>query len=404
MSEKALDGVKVVEYCSSISGPYCTKLLADLGAEVIKIEPPVLGDEARMKGPFYHDIPDPNLSGLFLYLNTNKLGITLNFNSITGRDIFKQLIANADIFVEDKLPGNMKGLGLGYDILKEINPRLIMTSITPFGQTGPYRNYKAYYLNTFNAGGQGYLVRSRDREQHPGPVKLGGYLGEYDAGLSASVATLGALYWQGINHLGQWLDISKQEAVVALERVVLGLYPNDGVQPPTMSQEVSRRMVGLIMCKDGYVVLVMPEERQWTSLVELMGNPEWAKDEKYKDQFSRAQYADEIDPYISEWMMVHTKDEIYRRGQALGVPIAPVKTAQDIVESEQLEERGFFHEIDHAIAGRIKYPGAPYIFSRTPLKLERPAPLLGEHNEFIYCDRLGYNTQELAEMTRSGVL
>ena len=404
MTERTLEGVKVVECCNFVAGPYCTKLLADLGAEVIKIEPPGAGDEARRRGPFLHDTPHPDLSGLFLYLNTNKIGVTLNLNSSTGKAIFKQLIASADILVEDRPPGEMKELGLGYDTLRENNPRLIMTSITPFGQTGPYRDYKAYHFNTFNGGGQGYLTRSWDNEQYPGPLNAGGYLGEYDAGLSAAVITLGALYWQGASGLGQWVDVSKQESLVALERVVLAQYPNEGAGVPSFYDQRGRGPVGIKQCKDGYIVLVMPEEHQWASLVELMGNPEWAKDEKYKDQFSRMEHDDEIDPYISEWMMAHTKEEIFRRGQALSVPVGPVNTAEDVVNSEQLKERGFFQEIDHPVAGRIKYPGVPFILSRSPGRMERPAPLLGEHNELIYCQRLGYTRQDLIKMTEAGVV
>jgi len=404
MAEGALEGVKIVECCSFVAGPYCAKLLADLGAEVIKIEPPGAGDEARTRGPFLHDNPHPDLSGLFLYLNTNKLGVTLNLNSSTAKTIFRQLIANADILIEDRPPGQMKELGLGYDTLKEINPRLIMTSITPFGQTGPYRDYKSYYLNTFSGGGQGYLVRSDNLEQHPGPLNAGGYLGEYDAGLTAAVATLGALYWQGASGLGQWVDVSKQEATVALERVVLAQYPNEGAGAPNFYDQRGRGPVGIKECKDGYIVLVMPEEHQWMALVELMGNPEWAKDEKYKDQFSRAEHDEEIDPHVSEWMMAHTKDEIFRQGQALSVPVGPVNTAEDAVNSEQLKERGFFQEIDHPVAGRIKYPGVPYIFSEAPCQAERPAPLLGEHNELIYCHRLGYTRQDLVKMAEARVI
>ena len=155
MTERALEGTKIIEYCDFVAGPYCAKLLADLGAEVIKIERLGGGDEARSRGPFLGDVPHPERSGLFLYLNTNKLGITLNLDSAAGKAIFKRLIAGADILIEDRSPGEMKELGVGYDTLKELNPRLIMTSITPFGQTGPYRDYKSYYLNTYHASGAG---------------------------------------------------------------------------------------------------------------------------------------------------------------------------------------------------------------------------------------------------------
>ena len=146
MSESALAGVKVLEYCKLVSGPYCAKLMADLGAEVIKIEEPETGDEARQKGPFLNDIPHSERSGLFLYLNTNKLGITLNPGTPTGVRVFTELVKNADILVEDTAPGTMELLGLGYDALRQVNPSLIITSITPYGQTGPYRGYKAHHL------------------------------------------------------------------------------------------------------------------------------------------------------------------------------------------------------------------------------------------------------------------
>ncbi|MCK4242122.1 MAG: CoA transferase, partial [Dehalococcoidia bacterium] len=158
MAEKALAGVKVLEFASFVSGPYCVKLLADLGAEVAKIEKPGVGDEARRRGPFPNDIPHPERSGLFLYLNTNKLGITLDVNSQTGKRIFKQLVEWADILVEDNPPKVMEELGFDYETLKTINPQLVMTSLTPFGQSGPYRDYKAYGLNISHGSGSGYLT------------------------------------------------------------------------------------------------------------------------------------------------------------------------------------------------------------------------------------------------------
>ena len=185
----------MVEYCSFVSGPYCTKLFADLGAEVIKVENPE-GDEARKRGAFLDDKPDPELSGLFLYLNTNKLGVTLNLDSATGRDIFKKLIADADILVEDRPPGKMEKLGLNYDVLKKVNPSLIMASITPFGQYGPYRDYKSYYLNTYHASGAGYVLPAGSPNADREPLRGGGFVGECDIGVNASVAVLGALYWR----------------------------------------------------------------------------------------------------------------------------------------------------------------------------------------------------------------
>jgi crotonobetainyl-CoA:carnitine CoA-transferase CaiB-like acyl-CoA transferase len=164
MSEQALSHLKVVELCNLVSGPYCTKLMADLGAEVIKIEPPADGDEARWRGPFVDDLAHPELSGLFLHLNTSKLGISLDVNTTTGREILEKLLDQADVFVEDNPPSVMEERGLTYEYVETINPRLVMTSITPFGQTGPYRDYKAYELNSHHAGGEGFLLPLHSHE------------------------------------------------------------------------------------------------------------------------------------------------------------------------------------------------------------------------------------------------
>jgi crotonobetainyl-CoA:carnitine CoA-transferase CaiB-like acyl-CoA transferase len=209
MAETALDGLKVLEYCQMISGPYCGKLLADLGAEVIKVEEPSVGDVARTRGPFPGDVTHPEKSGLFLYLNTNKLGITLNLGTASGRELFRRLAEQADVLLEDRPPGEMAKLGLDYASLSAINPRLIVTSITPFGQTGPYRDYKSYHLNLYHASGHSsfFYVAPRERRKEA-LVVAGGEVGDYDGGLSAAVATLAALFARLATGQGQHIDIS----------------------------------------------------------------------------------------------------------------------------------------------------------------------------------------------------
>ncbi len=405
MAERALDGVKVVECCNFVSGPYCTKLLADLGAEVIKIEPPGVGDEARRRGPFLHDIPHPDLSGLFLYLNTNKLGITLNLSSATAKTIFKRLIASADILVEDRPPGKMKGLGLVYDTFKEVNPRLIMTSITPFGQTGPYRDYKAYYLNTFHASGAGYLLPSGSPNLDREPVKGPGLIGDYDAGLSAAVATLGALYWRGASGLGQYIDISKQEALMALDKVDISRFYDEGKSPNRGPK--GRPSHGLIRSKDGgYLLLLVGPKRdnQWEGLVKVMGNPEWTKDEKFSTEEKRSEHEVELREHLAEWARDYTADEIFHAMQNGKLPAAAVNSPEELLSSPQIEARGFLVEIDHPVAGKLKYPSRPYHFSKTPWRVECAAPLMGQHNEEVFCNRLGYTKQELVKLKGAGVI
>ena len=193
MFYKALDGAKVIEYGNFISGPFCTKILADLGAEVIKIEDPGCGDDSRRQEPFLKDTPGIENSGLFLYLNMNKLGVTLNLETATGKKIFSELLKNADVFVENNPPRRMKELGIGYQYVKEINRRIVMTSITPFGRTGPYKDYKGGELVNTHLGGVGYLS-TREGDVSKEPLKYPAHLFSFQAGLSAAAATLGSIY------------------------------------------------------------------------------------------------------------------------------------------------------------------------------------------------------------------
>ena len=400
MTETALDGVKVMEYCELISGPYCAKLLADLGAEVIKIEKPTTGDEARRKRPFPNDIPHPERSGLFLYLNTNKLGITLNPETPTGKKIFIELVRDADILIEDTAPDTMERLGLGYETLREANPSIIMTSITPYGQTGRYRGYKAHHLNVYHMSGQAHFAHMMKSRADQAPVKSGGYVGDYDAGISGAVATMAALYKRNLSGIGQQIDISRQEAMISLDRVDMGNLINN----TTVNNAGGRMVGGLMPCKDGYVVVVAPLQHQWEALVRLMGNPEWAQGEKCRDEFTRAENAPEIQSLIEEWMLEHTKEEIYHRGQEYGCPIGPVNSAEDVFTSPQMKEREFFVDIEHAETGKVSYPSVSYKFSETPWRVNRAAPLLGAHNEEIYGGRLGYSNDDITAMKTESII
>lgn len=402
MSKEALEGVKVLELCQLVAGPYCTKLLADLGAEVVKIEEPGGGDAARSLPPFLHDIPDSEGSGLFLYLNTNKFGVTLNVATATGKDIFLELVKQADILVEDNPPQWMAERGLDYQSLKEINPRLIMTSITPFGQSGPYRDYKAYPLNVFQFGGEGYLTPGGVENTGRPPLKVGRFLSEYDSGLSAAIAILAALYWRGESGSGQRIDISKQESLMALNRMDMVRSANEGEVITRAKQGVPYG--GALPCRDGYTVFITWESVQWDRLVAFMGNPEWANDDKFKDYAGRYQHGELLNALLTEWLVNHPKEELYHEGQAAGVPFAMVYTSKDLVDSEHLKARGFFVEIDHPRTGKVKYPSAPYKFSETPWQVKRPAPLLGEHNEEVFVRWLGHPREEMAKLGPAGVI
>lgn len=377
---QALAGVTVLDWSQMVAGPYCARLLVDLGAEVIKIEKPGTGDEARHRSPFVHDTPDPERSLLFLYTNTSKLGVTLDVASPEGRERFLALVSRADILVEDNPPGVLEKMGLDYKVLSRLNPGLVVTSITPFGQTGPHHNYKAYPLNTYQSSGLGYLRVQADGVQTP--LKLGGYFTEYACGIIAAVGTMGALIAQRASGLGQQVDLSKQEAILSLGRVQVDRYPNEKVIQNRLDARKSPG--GNFRCKDGYVTATILQPHEWQAMTQLVSDLALTETDNYRDETVREQQREVINRRIADWMLSHTKEEIYHRGQAAGLPVTPVMTVKDITESPQTAARQFFSEVTHPAVGKLTYPGTPYRFSATPPTISRPAPLLGQHNDAIF--------------------
>jgi len=397
-----LEGVKVIEYGNLISAPFCTKMLADIGAEVIKIEKPDVGDDSRRQEPFLKDVPGIERSGLFQYLNMNKLGITLNPEMATGKKIFNQLLREADIFVENNHPKKIKRLELTYKYVKQINPRIVMTSITPFGQTGPYKDYAGCELVDTHMGGVGY-ISTREGDINKEPIKYPAHLFSFQAGLSAAAATLGAFYHQMTTGFGTQLDVSEQESVIQNLNAATARYSY-------VKQIVSRTDVlsvapsHILPCKDGYIYNALAEEHQWRRFVEVMGHPDWADNELFKDASTRAKYWDALKPLLLEWTMEHTVEEIYRSSQERGAPIGAVRTADQVFNDRQMAARGFFVEVENPENGKLKYPGVPYTFSEFQPEAPVAAPLLGQHNEGIYCGRMGYTKRDLIKLKEAGVI
>ncbi len=417
-TSQALTGLRVLEYSQFISGPYCTKLMANFGAEVIKVEP-LGGDEARCHPPFFQDIPDKEMSGLFLYLNTSKLGITLNLDTEMGRIIFRKLVKQADILVENNPPGKMKQYGLDYKSLKRENPRLIMTSITPLGQDGPYSRYKSYPLNTYHAGGEGYCLPggigwqlNPDRE----PIKAGGYIGEYDAGIVAAMVSLAAVLKREFTGEGRFIDISQQEVLLSLMCTELGRYSDGWVE-----RRATRwfPIAGLMQCKDGFVQVMPFERHMWNGFVNLLGDPPWSKDEKYDfanvygrptkgkgitGVDERLQIQEEVNKHFGRMGSAARQRGNILWSTGKGAAVGIVCTTEDLLKSKQLQARQFFIEIEHPTVGKHLYPGPPFKMSLTPSQIIRPAPLLGEHNEEIYCQRLGFTKEQLLQLREAKVV
>lgn len=403
MPEQALSGLKVIEFGDLVSAPYCGKLMADLGAEVIKIETPGIGDEARRRKPFAGEKAGVERSGLFAYLNTNKFGITLDPKADEGKAIFETLIKDADILVENNQPKEMASLGFDYASLEKINPRLIMTSITPFGQTGPHRDYKATELNLYHGGGYGFLTTGVREEPVPTPVKAGGRQALFGAGLSAAVACLCAVFARENISEGQQVDISVQECLAGQYESAIQQWTFDENEMGGVSELIIMPIMPL-PCKDGYVFLMCVQEHEYDNFIKVIGNPEWADNELFENRFTRAEYADALVIFLTEWAEQYTKEEIFRMGQDGNVPIAPAYSPEEVVNSEHLNARAYFVDIDHPEIGLAGYPGAPYRFSETQWRIVRRAPLLGEHNEEILCGRLGYSRQDLDSMAAEGII
>jgi len=402
MFYKVLDGLKVIEYGNFISAPFCAKILADLGAEVIKIEEPCCGDDSRRQAPFLNDIPSLENSGLFQYLNMNKLGITLNPASATGTKIFSELLKSADVFLENNSPEKMKKLKLSYSPIKQINPRIIMTSITPFGQTGPYKNYESCELISAHMGGVGY-ISMREGDISKEPIKLPAHLFSFQAGLSAAVATLSSIFRQTTTGLGEHLDVSEQESVIQNLNSSIARYAYAG-QIMARTDAAGHAPFHILPCKDGFVCAAFVEEAEWRRFVEVMGHPEWADNELFKDFASRAKYWDALKPLIIEWTMQYTEEEIYRRSQENTVPLGAVRTAHQVLQDKQMAARQFFVDINRKDTGKLTFPGVPYRFSEIQREKPVAAPLLGQHNEEIYCGRMGYTRGDLARFKEAGVI
>jgi len=403
MPERALADVTVIECGKTGAAAYAAKLMADLGADVIKIEPPE-GDPARALGPYPGHKPHREKSGTFLYLNTNKQGVTLDIASAAGRGVLDKLLAKAYVLVHDFTPREAEALGLTYDRVHAVNGDLVMTSIFPFGGSGPERDYRAEELTLLSAGGWAWLNGWPGMPEMP-PLKPYGFQTAYQGGVNAALSTMGALFarQRGLAK-GQHIEVSVQECIASILEMTLPMwsysqitavrYGNRPIQPIEMFQ-----------CKDGaWIFALSIEEHQWQRLVELMETPEWTTWEVAANRFSRASNWDALRPFMEEWVSQWTAADLYKAAQEKRVPFAPVSTLSDLINSEHLNVRGFFVEVDHTEAGRLKHAGAPYKLAGTPWEIRSPAPTLGQHNRQVFGERLGMSETEISSLTKAGAV
>jgi crotonobetainyl-CoA:carnitine CoA-transferase CaiB-like acyl-CoA transferase len=394
--EGALSGYHVLDLADS-NGAYCTKLLADLGADVIKIERPE-GDPGRGIPPFAGDMPHPEKSLYFLHRNANKRGITLNLDILKGRNILKKLVKTADVLVENSPPDYMAGLGLDYSVLSELNPGLIIASITEFGHSGPYKERKGSNLVDFAMSG--IMITSG----YPGkePCLLPGSPAYDSASVHASVSIVAALYMRGTTGQGQYIDTS----VHVTSRT--GLYPwivpnysyalNPGGPTPTSENRMGAQIYPVYPCKDGFIRIIALTPRQWDALMRVLDNPVVLQTEEWRSFMYRIGNADDLYALMLEFTTKYTMRELFEAGRREGVPIAPILSIADFYNSPHTKAREYFVEVDHPMAGKADYPGPPYKWTETPATMRRPAPCIGEHNEEVYCQELGLSRDDLAAL------
>lgn len=381
-----LSGLRVVEYGHGISTAFCGKLLADMGAEIVKVEEAPLGDPVRNYPPFIAGVSHPERSAIFLYLNLGKKSVSIHPHTPAGDTTFAALVSTADLLISDGAGDTGWSAEGTLTEFRSENPTLITLSLTPFGQTGPYRDNAATDLTVWHAGGYGHAFPGNvpDMDTFP-PLNGPGRAALYLAGTAAAVAAMHGLMLRRVTGLGSHIDHSEMESVASVMFADIAAGQRDQVRGPRQQAPgaVPSPPVAVLPCSNGYVAVSPREEHQWKRWVAVLGTPEWTSEERFKDNASRERHWDEVWALAAEWTRVRTKEEVHRLAQGSRVPCMSVNTVTDLINSDHLGARQYFQQIDHPVAGSLIYPTRPYRVSTRALPPPARAPLLGEHNEEV---------------------
>jgi crotonobetainyl-CoA:carnitine CoA-transferase CaiB-like acyl-CoA transferase len=392
--EGALSGLRVIDLTRVLAGPFCTMMLADMGAEVIKVEEPGKGDDSRHFAPFRN-----GESAYYMNLNRNKKGVTLNLKK--GRDIFIELVKTADVLVENYRPGTMDRLGLGYETLKKINPRLVYGAVSGFGDTGPYRLRPGYDIIGQAMGG----LMSTTGWPGGEPTRTGTAMGDVLAGLSVTIGILAALRHRDQTGCGQKVDVALVDSVVASLEVITQIYLTDGHIPERIGNRYeSTYPYDSFKANDGDVVVGAANDKLWQLVCQVIEQPDLQNDERFDTNHKRVQRHAEIKPIIEAWTKTHSVDEIVDRMLAAGVPVAPINTIDRLVTDPHIAvAREMFVDVEHPKAGVLKLTGAHIKLTETPLAIRTPSPELGQHNGEVFGSLLGMVSSDIEKLTQDGV-
>jgi formyl-CoA transferase len=397
---KALDHIKVLDLTQFEAGPSCTELLAFLGAEVVKIESPKGGDQGR-----YLITDKPGLDApYFLLLNANKKSVTINLKSEQGLSLFKKLLPYFDVMVENYGPGAIQELGLGYEVVSQINPHIVYAQVKGFGTYGPYSAYKSFDMIAQATGGAMSVTGTSETE----PLRPGPTIGDTGTGVHCAVGILAALLQRDKTGKGQRVEVAMQDAVVNLTRIgMMGHYLGDVPAQRRGNRITNLAPTDLYPCSPGgpndYAYLITTTQEMWENLMTAIGQAELLTDPRFIDQRSRNKHFEEIFAIIASWTRQRSKFEVMRILGEVGVPCGAVLDSGDVLANEHLKARGMIRTIEHPTRGSFTMPGCAVQLSESPVEV-RPSPLLGQHNTEILGNLLGLSNLDLANLKENGVI
>ncbi len=392
----ALSGLRIIDLTRVLAGPFCTMMLADMGAEVIKVEEPGKGDDSRHFAPFRN-----GESAYYMNLNRNKKGVTLNLKG-KGRGIFLELVKTADVVIENYRPGTMDKLGLGYETLKAINPRLVYGAVSGFGDTGPYRLRPGYDIIGQAMGG----LMSTTGWPGGEPTRSGTAMSDVLAGLSVTIGILAALRHRDQTGEGQKVDVALVDSVVASLEIITQIYLTDGRMPERIGNRYeSCYPYDSFRASDGSVVIGAANDKLWHLVCQVIERTDLQTDERFDTNAKRVQRHGDIKPLIEEWTSRHSVDEVVDKMLAAGVPSAPINTIDRLVKDPHIAKaRQMFVDIEHPKAGRMTLTGAHIKLTATPPSIRTPSPELGQHNAEVYGALLGLSEADVAQLRAEGVV
>lgn len=397
-SQPLLDGVRVVDLTRVLAGPYCTMLLGDLGADVIKVEEPRKGDDTRGWGPPFASGGE---SAYFLAANRNKRSLTLNLKDPRGLEILRHMIGQADVLVDNFRTGTLDGWGLGYDQQQAIRPGLIACSITGYGQTGPYRDRPGYDFMVQAMGGFMSLTGPADGD----PYRAGVAIADLAAGMFATSAILAALFARERTGEGQRIDMALLDSQVALLSYVASNYLISGERPRRYGNGHPNIVpYQSFPARDGHFAFAAGNDAQWKRFCDAAGRPEWADDPRFASNGGRVENRDLLVPLLEELFATRTAADWMALCDAADIPSAPILTVDRVLADPQLQARGMTQEIDHPSAGRISVLGSPLQIPTAPTAVRLPPPLLGQHTDAILSEELGLSAKGIAELHGAGVI